>query len=434
MKRISRKTNERGGESKQNQMKRTTTLLFVLFAVSKLIGQSIDSTGLSTWTPLVNSYEAWEVGAFNQTKNAADPTDFGWGNYDFTTHFITADSMYIIKTVNGDYKKFAVDKLASGVWDFRVADLDGTNEVAKSVNRNTVTNKNFFYYSIDSDQVKDLEGDNTQWDIVFTKYMADLGFAHYPVAGVLHNRLGVTSQVDFLPGGSSTISDTTGNSPSANISTIGYDWKDAFAGIVHDTIDYYVGDMNGNFFKLHFTGYGGSGTGNMDFEVDGAAQSISLSAGNVDQVYYDLGSKSVVHTNTDNAWDVAFWAVPGTQSAPVRINDVNGVELYVYPKADISTWPTTTGIEDVENKVELISAYPNPSSDVLNIAMFNEGFTDVEVTMFDINGRVAKMEQFSTSGAGLETFTMNVNDLNAGIYLLSVESEGQKSVQRIIVQ
>ena len=413
-------------------MKKFFTYLSVLFAVSGATAQSLDTTGLHKWNSLVNSYENWETGAFNQTKNTMDPFDFGWGSYDMTTHFINADSMYVIQTVGGDFKKFSVDKLASGVWHFRVADIDGTNEVTKQVNRNIVTDKNFFYYSIDNDQTLDLEGDNTKWDIVFTKYTADLGFAFYPVAGVLHNRNIRVSEVHHAVGGSASINDTTSFPTSTNISTIGYDWKDAFAGIVHDTVVFYVGNDGGTFHELKFTSYGGSATGNMGFEVDGVAQNISLSAGNVNQVYYDLDTKSEVHTNTNNDWDVAFWAVPGTTDAPVRINDVGGVKLYVYPKADISSWSGSVGVEENASTTALVSAYPNPTSDILNVAVLHDNNEKVTISLIDLNGRVVETQNYS--GNGMNTYQIDVNNQPAGMYVLSLETETKKSVQRIIIK
>lgn len=399
--------------------------------------QSVDTTGLSGWKGQYNSYKSWDIGAFNQTKNPSNPVDFGWGKYSMSTHHITADSFYIIKTAGGNFKKFAVEKLASGVWTFKHANIDGSNEVKKSVNRNIVTNKNFFYYSIDQDKTLDLEGDNTKWDIVFTKYLKYFASMkiHYGVAGVLHNRGYKSSMVTYNSGGSSTVADSSSFPFSADINKVGYQWKNAFAGVVYDTIDFYVKSPGNTINKLQFTGYGGSSTGKMVFKVNGAADSIVLGSGNKNQVYYDLDARKVVHTNTNQNWDVAFFAVPGTTKAPIRINDVNGVRLYTYPKGKLSTWSGSSSIENVKRGLEILSVYPNPARNFVNVALYSEmGAEPFELNILDINGRVLRTETLPVNGAGITEHRVDINDLTSGIYLVSLKGNGMNGVKRIIVE
>ena len=46
----------------------------------------------------------------------------------------------------GDYKKLQVMKLAGGTYEFRYANIDGSNEVNTSVSKSSFTNKNSGYY------------------------------------------------------------------------------------------------------------------------------------------------------------------------------------------------------------------------------------------------------------------------------------------------
>ena len=89
-----------------------------------------DTTGIFS-TPtneLFNSDTSWNFGALNRTNNPADMFDLGWGNYDFMTHAVTGDSVYFIKLSSGVYKKLCIVSLANSIYDFKWADLDGSNE------------------------------------------------------------------------------------------------------------------------------------------------------------------------------------------------------------------------------------------------------------------------------------------------------------------
>ena len=55
--------------------------------------------------PLYNGFLSWSDGAFNATKNLSDPFDYGWANYNQVTKNVTGDSVFIIKTIKGDWKK-----------------------------------------------------------------------------------------------------------------------------------------------------------------------------------------------------------------------------------------------------------------------------------------------------------------------------------------
>lgn len=411
-------------------MKKITTLLGVL-AISFSANAQFDTTGINGWTKLYNSYETWLQGAFDANRNPNDPADFGWGNYDMSTHLITGDSIYIIHTVNDNYKAVSIDQISSGVYTITYSNLDFSNVVTKTLNRSSYGTKNFFYYSLDSEVIKDLEPATANWDITFTKYpIIYPGYGAYPVVGVLTNDGVRVSQVEFNTGVTPSVTDTINFPMSANISTIGYDWKDAFNGIVHDTLAYYVEDQMGNINELMFTGYGGSSTGKMVFSVNGVKDSVVLGAGNADQVYYSLENMNVVSTNTDHDWDIALYAQSSFSNIPVRINDAHGAELYVYPNADIDYW-NTVGVE--EHTVNVISVYPNPASDFINVALQSDMPEEVMVDVIDAAGRVVASELINTH-SGISEGRVSVSHLNAGLYTVQLSGNGFVATSRVVVR
>jgi hypothetical protein len=230
--------------------------------------ETFDTTGLSGWEPRHNSTETWSEGAFNRRGSSYS----GWGNYSMQTHFVTADSLFLIKTTEGSYKKLWIDRLASGVYYFTYADLDGSNEVSETVTKSDFTNKNFAYYSIDSQTELDREPANDSWDLLFTKYttMLNYGGAQMPygVTGVLSNA-GV--EVNKVSGIHKLEADTTDGSFSSNISTIGWDWKSHMGMGVYSTNDsltHFVKSKSGDVWKLNFTGYKGGSSGEFHFSKE----------------------------------------------------------------------------------------------------------------------------------------------------------------------
>ena len=88
------------------------------------------------------------------------------------THNIVGDSLYVIKTEDGSFKKlWIVDKMsADNIYNIRFADLDGSNQVDQSIDVKPFISKNFIYYSITNDELLDREPSES-WDILFTKYI-----------------------------------------------------------------------------------------------------------------------------------------------------------------------------------------------------------------------------------------------------------------------
>ncbi|MDZ7846147.1 MAG: hypothetical protein U5L96_04975 [Owenweeksia sp.] len=105
-----------------------------------------------------------------------------------------------------------------------------------------------------------------------------------------------------------------------------------------------------------------------------------------------------MQTNQDTDWDIAFFAQSSFSAIPIRINDVNGAELYVYPKADISHW-NSVGL--AERKVQVLSVYPNPANDELHLALNAEFGTEVSVALINTSGKVAKNKTLQLKG-GME--------------------------------
>ena len=223
---------------------------------------AIDTAGYHDWTALNNSDTSWVEGAFNM--NATGHPNYGWGVYNEATHNLAGVSLYIIVTRNGLGKKIWIENKISvdQKYSFRYSDLNGSNEQVVNLDL-AGKNKNFIYYSLETNEEIDREPETDMWDIVFTKYIDNS--INYNVTGVLQN-IGVTAQesTDVDP-----LSDVM---PSAgymtNMSTIGSDWK-IFDGAysIDETRIFFVKDQTGKIHRIRFTGFDGSSTGNLSLDI-----------------------------------------------------------------------------------------------------------------------------------------------------------------------
>jgi len=81
---------------------------------------------------------------------------------------------------------------------------------------------------------------------------------------------------------------------------------------------------------------------------------------------------------------------------------------------------TTTGVYDVAN-VESFQVFPNPVSETANVQIRLNESMDATLTVTNLMGQ-KMINQNLRLNAGDNTFVVEMNDLPAGLYLLSVQS------------
>ena len=297
---------------------------------------SVDTTGM-IWNAMHNSETSWFIGAVDQSVNTANPFDLGWGIYNPVTHHINGDSINIIKLSSGGYKKVMFESLISGVYTFKHADLDGSNEVSATVTKGDFTDKNFAYYSIVNDITIDREPANNTWDIVFTKYIAELGpGVHYGVTGVLANN-GV--YVREASGIDPTTAAYTDYMIDSVINVIGWDWKSfnmsSFAYDIVPDLSYFVQDQAGDIWHLIFSKFEGTSTGKVVFGKE------LVSSASIDEVN-DITALGVY---PNPAKDQATIVLNSTaESIELSIVDLSGKQVFndVINETGFITYPIST--------------------------------------------------------------------------------------------
>ena len=119
-----------------------------------------------------------------------------------------------------------------------------------------------------------------------------------------------------------------------------------------------------------------------------------------------------------------------------EVDDEEEVSIYVttVDQAGQESVPSETltfrpGTEDViENGQAMLSLYPNPTRNVLNLSADMQGRT--EVKLFDMNGRTVK--HFVANS--LNEMRINVGDLQSGVYFVRVSNETNTVVGKFVVE
>ncbi|MBN1598499.1 MAG: hypothetical protein JW894_09410 [Bacteroidales bacterium] len=238
---------------------------------------AIDTSGFSERTSVYNDNSDWLAGAFNQY--ATGGFNFGWGTYDFdVSHTVWGDSIYVIKLTDGSFKKLFIRKRIgyTDTYVLRWADIDGSGEVNTSFSpAEYADTKHFIHYSLVSEQVVEAEPDKDTWDLLFTRYIAEVPAGPeitmlYTVMGVLTNQDVSTVKVTGVNPAEAHYSDAE-DTFSDEADVIGWDWKEFdqvnLVYVLAENTSYFVKRSDETIYRIYFTEYGGQSDGSVTFKI-----------------------------------------------------------------------------------------------------------------------------------------------------------------------
>ena len=307
---------------------------------------TLDTSGFEGWQTLHNSDASWSAGAFNEYLK--DDFDLGWGMYSMVTHTVSGDSIYVLKTIDGAYKKLFIEKLSGGTYYMVHSNLDNTGLDTAKIAKADYTSKNFIYYSFANDDIVDREPANDTWDLTFTKYSTELSpGTHYSVTGVLTNNGILSQEVSGLPAEKLAHNDEDFD---ANNGIIGYDWKtfnmSSFSYDIEDSLAYFVKTADETIYKLVFTGFEGSSTGVFEFTQEEII-TTGLTASNTTLEAYPNPTNGLVNIGATEG-EVRVFASNGTLqlSTPLYdglldLSDLDAGIYFVQLTSSTSVYTTT---------------------------------------------------------------------------------------------
>lgn len=290
---------------------------------------SIDST--AEGNELYNSETNWSVGAFNYGS-----ATYGWGEYNPTTHHVNGTIIYLIKSQSNTTYKFIIEDLFYGytikyaLWNNATSSWgdDQTAVIPNTTNEGHLFN----FFSLGTGEIVEASPALDQWDMVFKKYIGDLGGGTlYTVTGTLTNPNVTVAQVEEATSAGWT--DTDNLTFAEEINTIGYDWKSFSSGsyvIVPNRV-YYV-KANDIIYRMYFTSFDGGATGNGSFVYEPQNMSTVDAEGNVQFAVYPNPVKNnqitLVYDNAkaqSNNAVVEIYNTFGQQVFSTKLNNASGL-------------------------------------------------------------------------------------------------------------
>ncbi len=214
-----------------------------------------------------NSEGSWLSGAFNNSKDPDSPFDYGWGAYNPMTHTVEGNKIFVIKNKNGSFTKLEIESLAGATYNFRYANLDGTNEKTASL---TKGDNPVMFFSLQEDREIKID---IEYHMIFSRYAypTDDGSGNlqeYNVTGVLCAPGAQAVMADDIDPDTVLEEDYADQYSSEPIS-IGHDWKsfDFTTGwVIDENRVYFVKTPSENVYKVTFYDFEGSSTGIITFD------------------------------------------------------------------------------------------------------------------------------------------------------------------------
>jgi len=326
-------------------------------------------------TPLYNSDSTWAIGALNQQPSGS--FNYGWGNYNTTTHNVTGSRVFIVKS-GTTFKKFYIQELNNGsvpyTYTLVYADINNANQQTVAIPKQTYGTKNFIYYSFTTNSIVDREPATTAWDLLFTKYTSTselyMGSANQVVAGVIQNINVLAAQANSVAN-PSTYTNYAAHTFSTATNVLGWDWKglnSSFQYTVEPNRVYFVETADNDIYKLVFISYTGSTSGKFKF------------------------SKELLPA-------------------------------------------TSTAINEAGTAFATVSLYPNPVNDQNATLLFSttQPVSNALVAISDVTGKLISTENIQPN-SGLNQHSLNTAGLNSGIYFISVTIDGHTTIQKLVKQ
>ena len=332
-----------------------------------------------TATPmsLYNSNLSWEVGAFNQ--NSGNFPNYGWGDYDIATHWISGNRIFGLISGTDTFQVLIVDKQVTPLYNFKIANIDGTNQKTKQLTLDAASpysGRYFAYYNITTDAFLNREPLVTDWDFVFSNYNDEnVVFANeqYKVFGIINNEGLKVARVDtadaefdnIAPHHATYFYDTVNNS-------IGRAWKASGPSgtVANDSLCYFIKKANGDVWQLVFTAHN-SGLATVD---------------------------------------------PG---------------LVALKKRKVST---ATTVRNLNNDIALFQVYPNPAvNDVTVLIDAKQRVENTQIFITDMTGKVVYRGNANVN-AGLNAISVSTANLANGNYIVAVTNGKWNATQKLVVQ
>ena len=168
----------------------------------------------------------------------------------------------------------------------------------------------------------------------------------------------------------------------------------------------------------------------LNWGMSSTGQQITIDVGDSVTWTWGNGTHNLRSTGGVENFDSGYFTGPGAQFSYTFTNA--GVTTYIcdphpnsmYGAVTVLGTASTNEINNIEFEI-----YPNPVIDIVNLTFENNFENMFKVEIYDSLGRLSFTQNKSSSGNKL---SLNISELERGIYILKLYNNNKISVRRII--
>lgn len=182
--------------------------------------------------------------------------------------------------------------------------------------------------------------------------------------------------------------------------------------------------------------------------IGGSAQTVTWVVGSTTAAPFNVANVDIlISYDSGVTWTVVLAATPndGTQSVtmPNPATDQNNCRLMVrsavtgtqksfFFDVNNNAFTITHALNSVAFEYQNLELYPNPTHGTLNVKFTAASNNDIKINVHDLRGRLVFDKSYTNNG----TFdqTINLEHVQAGVYLVSIVEGENKVVKRVIIE
>jgi hypothetical protein len=120
---------------------------------------------------------------------------------------------------------------------------------------------------------------------------------------------------------------------------------------------------------------------------------------------------------------------PVTDNSSVVVEKPDSTKNYEYSSSAIDAQLSADDNGFISSKINI---YPNPATDKINISLNLNTNSDIEITLFNSIGNNVFTTLLKDKKQVIKT--IDVENMNKGIYFLEIKSESNKTIKKIIIK
>lgn len=150
---------------------------------------------------------------------------------------------------------------------------------------------------------------------------------------------------------------------------------------------------------------------------------------------FNLGGSSAIQSSYKNSF-LRFPPFANTISKNSDFLMVSGGYLpgqnwVIIPRTEV--YNTTLGLQSATGDLPVLTLYPNPTNQVLNIAFASENNDKITIQIMDTQGHIVKQEERINQQTKLFKESLDCSNLSAGLYQVIIHQNTQVYAQRIVI-